>query len=382
MLAKMIKVPGMLMVGAMARGGGRTRLACSLIERFGSQCDVIGIKVTTVEDAESGCPRGESECGVCSSLQGAYEIVEETDARGDKDTCRMLASGAGRVFWLRALKAHLEEGIRGFLDITSVDAVLVCESNSLRRVVEPGLFLMVNRKGTKEHKASAKDVVGYADRIVLFDGSGFDIGADEIELADGRWVCKLKATAIIMAGGNSFRMGQDKSMLLVGGQPMIEHIIGQLRPHFSQLLISSDDESQYGILGVDVISDEISGRGPLGGIASALKASTSELNFVIACDIPEVDMALVRAMVRLGGDFDAVVPRSGPSRYEPLFAVYKKGVVAGIEAALLSGNYRIMDALSGCKIKYVDMGDNEVIKNLNTIEDYEEFVGKRDDDTV
>jgi len=244
------------------------------------------------------------------------------------------------------------------------------------------LFLMVNRKGTKEHKASAKDVVGYADRIVLFDGSGFDIGADEIELADGRWVCKLKATAIIMAGGNSFRMGQDKSMLLVGGQPMIEHIIGQLRPHFSQLLISSDDESQYGILGVDVISDEISGRGPLGGIASALKASTSELNFVIACDIPEVDMALVRAMVRLGGDFDAVVPRSGPSRYEPLFAVYKKGVVAGIEAALLSGNYRIMDALSGCKIKYVDMGDNEVIKNLNTIEDYEEFVGKRDDDTV
>lgn len=378
----MIEVPGMLMVGAMARGGGRTRLACSLIERFGSRCDIVGVKVTTVEDAESGCPRGESECGVCSSLQGAYEIVEETDASGDKDTCRMLASGAGRVFWLRALKAHLEEGIRALLDVMGADAVSVCESNSLRRVVEPGLFFMVKRKGSEEHKASAKDVVRYADRIVLFDGSEFDIGTDEVELADGRWSCKLKATAIIMAGGNSVRMGQDKSMLPVGGQPMIEHIIGQIRPYFDQILISADDKSKYSFLGVEVISDEISDRGPLGGIASALKASASELNFVVACDVPEVDMALVRAMVRLGGDFDAVVPRSGPSRYEPLFAVYKKGVVAGIAAALLSGNYRIMDALSGCKIKYVDLGDNEVMKNLNTTGDYEEFVSKKDDDTV
>jgi len=378
----MIQVPGMLMVGAMARGAGRTKLACSLIERFSSRCSIIGIKVTTVEDAESGCPRGESECGVCSSLQGAYEIVEETDANGDKDTCRMLASGAGRVFWLRALKAHLEEGIAALLDITGVGAVSVCETNSLRRVVEPGLFFMVERRGEENYKASAKDVVRYADRIVRFDGSEFDIGTDEVELADGRWSCKLKATAIIVAGGNSVRMGQDKSMLPVGGQPMIEHIIGQIRPYFDQILISADDKSKYSFLGVEVIPDEVEGRGPLGGIASALKASASELNFVVACDMPEVDMALVRAMLRDGREFDAVVPRRGPSRYEPLFAVYKKGVVAGIAAGLLSGNYRIMDALSGCKIKYVDLGDNEVIKNLNTTGDYEEFVGKRDDDTV
>ncbi len=370
------------MVGAMARGAGRTKLACSLIERFSSRCSIIGIKVTTVEDAESGCPRGESECGVCSSLQGAYEIVEETDANGDKDTCRMLASGAGRVFWLRALKAHLEEGIAALLDITGVGAVSVCETNSLRRVVEPGLFFMVERRGEENYKASAKDVVRYADRIVRFDGSEFDIGTDEVELADGRWSCKLKATAIIVAGGNSVRMGQDKSMLPVGGQPMIEHIIGQIRPYFDQILISADDKSKYSFLGVEVIPDEVEGRGPLGGIASALKASASELNFVVACDMPEVDMALVRAMLRDGREFDAVVPRRGPSRYEPLFAVYKKGVVAGIAAGLLSGNYRIMDALSGCKIKYVDLGDNEVIKNLNTTGDYEEFVGKRDDDTV
>ncbi|UCC22250.1 MAG: molybdenum cofactor guanylyltransferase, partial [Planctomycetota bacterium] len=278
----MIEVPGMVMVGAMARGGGRTKLACLLIERFGPQQDVIGIKVTTVKDAESGCPRGESECVVCSSLQGEYEIVEETDAKGDKDTCRMLASGAGRVFWLRVLRPHLEEGIGKLLEIIGTDAVSVCESNSLRRVVEPGLFFMVEREGGEEEKASARDVVRQADRIVIFDGNEFDMGIDEVELADGRWTCKLKATAIIMAGGESVRMGRDKSMLPVGGRSMIEHIANQIRPHFDQVLISADDKAKYGFLGVDVISDEVSGRGPLGGIASGLKGSANEFYFVVA----------------------------------------------------------------------------------------------------
>jgi molybdopterin-guanine dinucleotide biosynthesis protein A len=315
-------------------------------------------------------------------MHGEYEIVEETDAAGDKDTCRMLGSGAGRVFWLRALRPHLEEGIEKLLEITGAEAVSVCESNSLRRVVEPGLFFMVEREGGEEQKASAKDVVWQADRIVIFDGNEFDMGIDEVELADGRWTCKLKATAIVMAGGGSVRMGQDKSMLSVGGRPMIEHIVSQLRPYFDQILVSADDKAKYGFLGVEVVADEVEGGGPLGGIVSALKASANELNFVVACDIPEIDMALVRAMLRDCREFEAVVPMSKAAEYEPLFAVYKKEVIGVIEAALLSGNYWIMNALSGCRIKYVDLGDGEMIKNLNTMRDYEEFVGKKENDTV
>jgi molybdopterin-guanine dinucleotide biosynthesis protein A len=217
---------------------------------------------------------------------------------------------------------------------------------------------------------------------VLFDGNEFDIGAEEVELADGRWICKLKATAIVMAGGGSVRMGQDKSMLPVEGRPMIEHIVNQLNPHFSQVLISSDDKAKYGFLGVDVIEDEVEGRGPLGGIASGLKVSANELNFVLACDIPEIHMACVRAMLRQGRDYDAVVPKSGAGRYEPLFAVYKKSILGAIESALNSGDYRIMDAISSCRIKYVEVDNSELMKNLNTMEDYEEFVGNRDDDSV
>ncbi len=378
----MLKVPGMLMVGAVDRNVGKTKFACSLIAKFSSQYSIIGIKVTAIEKAGSSCPRGVSGCGVCSSLEGPFHITEETDRGVSKDTCRMLAAGASRVFWLRVLKTHLKEGMAALLDIIGDDAVLVCESNSLRRVVEPGLFVMVKNRSGKNCKASAKDAAKYADKIVLFDGKEFDIDAGGIELADGRWACKMEATAIIMAGGDSARMGRDKSMLLIEGQPMIKHIYDQLHPHFNQILISSNDISKYSFPGVDVVPDKVTGCGPLGGIASALKSSANELNFVTACDIPQVDTDLIKMMLRDCRDFDAVVPRIGLSQYEPLFAVYKKDTLVAIEAALLSGNNRIIDALSPCKVKYIDLTDTERLKNLNTMNDYWEFAGKESDAVV
>ena len=370
------------MVGSAGRGSGKTKFVCSLIEKFSSKHNIIGIKVTPVQKANGACPRGGSGCGVCSSLKGHFYITEESDNTADKDTCRMLAAGAGKVFWLRVLRKYLEEGAAALLDVIGDDAVSVCESNSLRGIVEPDVFVMVKGCGAQSDKTSAKDVFRYADRIVIFDGDKFDIDVDEIELIDNRWTSKMQATAIIMAGGDSVRMGQDKSMLPVDGQPMIKYIVDRLRPHFNQILISSSDVSRYSFLGAEVIPDEVAGRGPLGGIASALKASANELNFVIACDIPQVDIDLMKMLLREGKDFDAVIPRTGQSKYEPLFAVYKKSALKAIEEALLSGNNRIIDALGSSKVKYIDLNDVLQLKNLNTMDDYREFVGKKDNAAV
>ena len=241
---------------------------------------------------------------------------------------------------------------------------------------------MLEGSGQESSKASAEEVIGYADRIVHFDGEGFDIDIDEVGLVDGGWAVKMKATAIIMAGGGSVRMGRDKSMLPVGTEPMIGYIVNQLRPHFGQIVISADDVSKYEFLDVEIVPDEIAGCGPLGGIVSALKASGNEVNFVMACDIPEVDIGLVKTMARGGRSYEAVVPKTGPGRYEPLFAVYRKDVVGRLEGALESGQYRIMDALGDCNVKFVEVDRTEGIKNLNMIEDYEEFVSKQEDDTV
>jgi molybdopterin-guanine dinucleotide biosynthesis protein A len=378
----MLKIPGMLMVGYMGRGSGKTKFVCSLIDRFSSKHDIIGIKVTPVQKADGSCPRGGSGCGVCSSLEGHFYITEETDSRADKDPCRMLTAGASKVFWLRVLRKYLEEGVAALLDVIGDDAISVCESNSLRAIVEPDVFVMVRSRREQSSRVSAENVIHYADRIVLFNGDKFDIDVDEIELIDNRWISKMQATAVIMAGGGSIRMGQDKSMLPIDGQPMIKYIVDQLRPHFSQILISSNDVSRYNIAGAEVIPDEVAGRGPLGGIASALKASANELNFVIACDIPQVDIDLMKMLLRESRKFDAVIPRTGQSKYEPLFAVYKKSALKTIEEALLSGNNRIIDALGSSKVKYIDLNDVLQLKNLNTMDDYREFVGKKDNGAV
>jgi molybdopterin-guanine dinucleotide biosynthesis protein A len=373
---EMIKIPGMFMVGAADRKCGKTEFACSVTEKFSSRDKIVGIKVTTIDKANGECPRGGAGCGVCSSLKGYYDISEETNGQANKDTCRMLASGAKRVFWLRVLKTHLGQGIAAMLDTIGDNVVSVCESNSLRRVVQPGLFVMVNGCGDEKSKASARDVAQYADRIVAFDGNQFGTDLDDIGLSAGAWWHRMKATAIIMAGGGSTRMGQDKSMLPIKGQPMIEHIYNQLRPHFAQVLISGNDVCKYGFLGAEVIVDRTKGRGPLMGIASALKASANDVNFVTACDIPEIDIAFVRAMIRQLRDNDVVVPMTGPSRYEPLFAVYKKGLLATIEDSLAAGKNRIIDALGCCKVKHVDLRGAQWLTNLNSMSDYREFMKK------
>ncbi len=238
---------------------------------------------------------------------------------------------------------------------------------------------MVKSRGVKSCKASTKEVAEYADIVIQFDGRSFDINQDQIELVNGRWANKMEATAVIMAGGKSIRMGQDKSMLLTDGKPIIEHVFERMRPHFSQILISSDDVSKYSFLGVEIVPDRVAGKGPLMGIASALRASKNDVNFVIACDIPQVDISLVRHMIRQSRGFDAVVPKTGPSQYEPLFAVYKKSALTAIDKAITAENYRIIDPLSDCKVNYIDLASGQQLRNLNTMKDYQEFVTEKKD---
>ncbi len=370
------------MIGAGDRNVGKTEFACSLIRKFSPQHNIIGIKVTTIEQANSSCHRGGQGCGVCAALEGNYSITEETDSQSGKDTCRMLAAGAKKVFWLRVLKKHLEDGINALLNVIGVDAVCVCESNSLRSVIEPGLFFMFKAAGSDKCKPSAASVEKYADRTVLFDGSDFDISLDEIELIDSKWAYKMQATAVILAGGKSRRMGKDKSILPINGTPAIKHIFAQLESHFDQIIVSSNNIAEHSFPGVKVVADEITGKGPLMGIASALRVSRNDINFVIACDIPEVNLGLVRRLIKKSKDFDAVLPQTGPSHYEPLFAVYKKSTLAAIDESIIAGNYKILNPLKKCKVKYVELPGAGQLKNLNTMNDYLQFVKDKGDIAV
>jgi len=381
----MFKLDGMLMIGSAGRKTGKTELACALIRKFSKDRDITGIKVTTIEERDGQCPRGGQGCGVCPSLDGDFCITEETDSSSDKDTARLLAAGASQVFWLRVMKTHLKEGLTALLDIIGPDAVSTCESNSLRQVVEPGLFLIVKGREQEVWKLSAREVRNYADKIVV-SGQGnhtgsplrFDFDLEQIKLSDKKWVIQEKASAIILAGGGSGRMDADKSMLPIKGKPMVEHICEQLCDSFEQTLVSANEVDKLAFLGFEVIPDKIPGEGPLMGIASALEASANELNFVVACDIPHIDLTYVRRMLAEAEGADIVIPTTGDERYEPLFAVYRKSALEPINEVLSSGGHKISDVFARCRVKYIEM-EARGFTNLNTITEYEEFQKKYDD---
>jgi len=185
----MIKLDGMLMIGSAGANVGKTELACVILRKFSqSGEEIVGIKVTTINEKDGQCPRGGEGCGVCSSLEGVYLITQEDDPASAKDTARLLAAGASRVYWLRVLRTNIQEGFTALLKMLGPDSTSICESNSLRQVVEPALFFVAERKGVRSWKPSALEVKKYADRIVVSDGSSFDIDIDRIKLENGKWL--------------------------------------------------------------------------------------------------------------------------------------------------------------------------------------------------
>ncbi len=369
------QLPNMLMLGSTGINSGKTELVCAIIKKFGNARNITGLKVTTISGRKGQCPRGDKGCGVCSSFEGNFIITEETDSSSRKDTSRLLAAGAKRVFWIRSEKKQLKQAMSALLETIGPDAILVCESNSLRGVVEPGLFLMVQNAANNKPKQSAKNVIKWADRIVKLSGKKFDLELDEIGLNNGKWSIHAKATAIIMAGGGSSRLGQDKALLLVNGRPMLEHIYNQLRSHFEQIIISADEPDKYDFIGAEVVCDRVSGQGPLMGISSAMQASRNDLNFVIACDIPNVNISFMKRLHREAEDFDAIIPISDEDKYEPLFAVYRKTLLEVMDSTLSSGKRKITDALKGRSVKFIPLDNPGWLRNLNTMNDYIEYGG-------
>lgn len=365
----MLVRPNVVIIGAASRNVGKTELACELIRRTSAWRRVVGIKVTAVNGGETACPRGGAGCGVCSSLREPYLITTEDCVEGDKDTARMLRAGAGEVLWLRVQRDHLEEGVRDLLSRVPEDVLVICESNSVRAVLEPGLFLVVRRQGDPSVKPSCASVLDHADRILEFTGAGWDLDPNQIVVTPDGWALRPEATAIILAGGESRRMGGDKSLLDVGGMPLIQRVADQLA-YFPQRLISANEASKYEFLGLPVVPDLQPGQGPLMGIASCLVHADHAVCFVTGCDIPRLHARFVLGLIELAKDCDIVMPRLPDGRTEPLLAVYRKSLAPLARDLLQAGTRRIVALLDRALVRYVPFENPDWYGNLNTREQF------------
>ena len=156
---------------------------------------------------------------------------------------------------------------------------------------------------------------------------------------------------------------------------MIQHVLDQVRPHFDEIIVSSNTPEVHQFPGIKTVSDREQGRGPLMGIATALQASSHFTSFVVACDMPNVDTTLVRHMLRQAHCYDAVVPRSCKGFLEPLFAVYNRPMLPFIEESLAQGKNKVQDVVTLGRVLYVDLSEEQQrsLLNLNTKQEYTRF---------
>ncbi|MCJ7487719.1 MAG: molybdenum cofactor guanylyltransferase [Candidatus Aminicenantes bacterium] len=181
-------------------------------------------------------------------------------------------------------------------------------------------------------------------------------------------------TAIVLAGGRGLRMKADKAGLAVGDRTLLEHVLRQLAPHFSEILISVSPGQKIRFATVRTVEDGIPGQGPLAGILAGLKAAANDASAVVACDIPDVNIPLLRSLARAAGDAEIAVPVGPDGHFEPLFAVYRKSAVPAIEVLLQAGERSILPLFGRCRTTVLRLEDAAWLRNLNTRADYEAYI--------
>ncbi len=190
---------------------------------------------------------------------------------------------------------------------------------------------------------------------------------------------KTVKSAIILAGGNSKRMGQDKTQLKLAGKTIIEIVAGKLSSVFSEVIVAGKNQEDFSHLPVKFTRDIIEKpfRNSLTGVHGGLSRSSSDFNLVVACDMPFINTGLIDFLARYPvNDYQAVVPLV-KERHQALHAIYSKSCIPHIANHLEKDVFRI-----GYFITCIDTGyiPEKVIEkydpgfltffNINTREDY------------
>ena len=183
---------------------------------------------------------------------------------------------------------------------------------------------------------------------------------------------------MILAGGDSKRLGQPKALLDFNGESLIELMVKKLGGYFDDVLLVTDRRELYQNLSVQITGDMFlhQVKSPLRGIHAGLKFSALPYQFVIACDMPFINMGLVNYMAQFINDYEAVIPFIG-GHFQPLHSFYHRSIIGVIEKQLQAGNYKITDFYQMIKhrkiyedeVNHFDP-DHSTFININTAEDY------------
>jgi len=197
---------------------------------------------------------------------------------------------------------------------------------------------------------------------------------------------RLSASAIILAGGQSRRMGRPKAAIRFGNSTILEQLIAELRSSFDEILIiaaparseafSIEHLLQAVPSSVRLIRDRKAYQGAAVALVRGLTAAANDVSFACSCDLPLLRADVARALYGMLNGYEAVIPVIG-AKPQPLCAVYRRGAAACIERQAASGEYRltrITTALAAYRpndlqLRHIDPALHSFL-NVNTPEDY------------
>ncbi len=189
-------------------------------------------------------------------------------------------------------------------------------------------------------------------------------------------------SVVLLAGGYSRRMGQDKALLPWRGRTLIEYIVAQLKAISDDVLVITGAEIRYReLLDVPVFADAIKDVGPMGGLYTGLTHARYDYSFVAACDMPLLSLAVIDLLKEeLDGSAWAIVPQIANYRI-PTLAIYHKNSLSVIERLLAHGRTSLQELLDAIPTKIISEQKLRQLDptlrsffNLNTKEDWEELV--------
>lgn len=173
----------------------------------------------------------------------------------------------------------------------------------------------------------------------------------------------LTITSIILAGGRSSRLGREKLAEVIAGKSLIERAISRISSLSQEILIVISQKQarsslpSYAYPEAKTVVDLYPETGSLIGIYTGLVHSSNFLNLVVACDMPFLNLKLLRYMVKIAPGFDVVIPRIG-DQVEPLHTLYSKNCMGPMENLIKQDNLKITGFFDSVKVRYV--GEEEL----------------------
>lgn len=184
-------------------------------------------------------------------------------------------------------------------------------------------------------------------------------------------------TAAVLAGGASRRMGENKSFVELAGKPLVQHTLERVHRLNTPIFLVTNNPHLYSRFQVPMVGDVLPGKGSLGGIYSALMHSMTPFTLCVACDMPFLNVDLLKYLLSLRAGFDAVVPMID-GQPQGLHAVYHRRCAEPIRELLDRNELRITGLFDHLRVRLVGEAairaidsDLRSFTNLNTPEELE-----------